>query len=278
MPIKAVQQFQLGTVLSSERQALETMTAMKAAGYQGIELCSFMIHPTPFLVRALTRAAGMPTGSGGRLDWPGLIRASGLQVPSLHQYLNAIEEDPQAVAEEAASYGARYVTLTGMYRFDYGDAAQVHALAQRLSRANEALNACGVELLYHNHNIEFLKPEPNRTAYQILVEETDIGFEFDSYWAIDAGVDALALMRALGDRLKLYHINDRGCRVRGTPMTPILKMDSMELGAGTLDLDSLLKAALPHVDAVILESHRNWVDGSPVKSFQQSAEFLNRYL
>ncbi|MCD8346299.1 MAG: sugar phosphate isomerase/epimerase [Oscillospiraceae bacterium] len=278
MVIKAVQQFQLGTVLNNEKQAMETMVAMKAAGYQGIELCSFMIHPTSFAVRALTRAAGMPTGNGGKLDWTRLIRESGLQVPSLHHYLNAIEDDPQAVAEEAASFGARYVTLTGMYRFDYSDSAQVHALAQRLNRANEALNACGVELLYHNHNIEFLKPEPNKTAYQILMEETNIGFEFDSYWAIDAGVDALALMHKLGDRLKLYHINDRGCRISGTPITPIMKMDSMELGNGTLDLDSLLNAALPYVDAVILESHRNWIDGSPVKSFQQSASFLNRYL
>jgi len=32
------------------------------------------------------------------------------------------------------------------------------------------------------------------------------------------------------------------------------------------------------VDAVILESHRNWVDGSPVKSAQVSAQFLNRIL
>ena len=45
MPIKAVQQFMLGTVLSNEHQAKETPAAMKAAGYDGIELCGFMIHP-----------------------------------------------------------------------------------------------------------------------------------------------------------------------------------------------------------------------------------------
>ena len=45
MPIKAVQQFMLGTVLSNEQQAKETLAAMKAAGYDGIELCGFMIHP-----------------------------------------------------------------------------------------------------------------------------------------------------------------------------------------------------------------------------------------
>ncbi|MBM6917093.1 sugar phosphate isomerase/epimerase, partial [Gemmiger formicilis] len=36
------------------------------------------------------------------------------------------------------------------------------------------------------------------------------------------------------------------------------------------------RALQVNVDAVILESHRNWIDGSPVKSAQVSAQFLNR--
>ena len=55
MPIKAVQQFMLGTVLSNEQQAKETLAAMKAAGYDGIELCGFMIHPIGFVVKLLTK-------------------------------------------------------------------------------------------------------------------------------------------------------------------------------------------------------------------------------
>ena len=45
MAIKAVQQFMLGTVLRNENEARRTLTAMKDAGYDGIELCGFMIHP-----------------------------------------------------------------------------------------------------------------------------------------------------------------------------------------------------------------------------------------
>ena len=91
--------------------------------------------------------------------------------------------------------------------------------------------------------------------------------------------NALAWMQRLGSRMKLWHINDRGSRVQGAAVTPILKTDSMELGTGNMDLDSLMEQALRvSVDAVILESHRNWVDGSPVKSAQVSAQFLNRIL
>ena len=82
-------------------------------------------------------------------------------------------------------------------------------------------------------------------------------------------------MQRLGSRMKLWHINDRGTRITGSAITPILKTDSMELGTGNMDLDSLMTQALSvNVDAIILESHRNWVDNSPVKSFQLSAKYL----
>ena len=74
MPIKAVQQFMLGTVLNNEKQARDTLKKMKAAGYDGMELCGFMIHPTGLMVRLMTKAAGMPTGSGGKLDWHSAVR------------------------------------------------------------------------------------------------------------------------------------------------------------------------------------------------------------
>jgi len=52
----------------------------------------------------------------------------------------------------------------------------------------------------------------------------------------------------------------------------------MELGTGNMDLDSLMAQALTiGVDAVILESHRNWVDNSPIKSLQLSAEYLKQH-
>lgn len=98
MPIKAVQQFMLGTVLNNEQQARETLAAMKAAGYDGIELCGFMIHPIGFVVKLLTKAAGMPVGKGGNLDWHKLVQEAGLQVVSLHTDLGSLERDAHAVA------------------------------------------------------------------------------------------------------------------------------------------------------------------------------------
>ena len=277
--MKAVQQFMLRTVMNNEKQTRETLRAMKEAGYDGIELCGFMIHPMGFMVRLLTQAAGMPVGKGGNLDWHTLIKESGLQVVSLHLDMGTLERDAQAAAREAKAFGTQYIVITGMYRFDYGSEDAVRELAQRLNHVGKILKEHGINLLYHNHNCELRRTETGKRAYEILMDETDpeyVNFEFDSYWFAEAGADPLFWMNRLGSRMKLWHIADRGSRVTGTLMTPIVKSDSVELGTGNLPLDALVtQAKEAGCEAVILESHRNWIEKSPIKSLQLSSKYLN---
>lgn len=181
---KAVQQFMLGTVLNSDRQTADTLGKIKEAGCDGIELCSFMIHPTPLVVKLLTKAAGMPVGNGGKLDWPALVRDAGLEVPTIHQYLDAIEKDPEAAIRECGSFDTDTVVITGMYRFDYSMKQNCLDLAARLNNAGSILRQNGIRLLYHNHNAEFLPVAPRVSAYHLLQQETNpeyVNFEFDSY-------------------------------------------------------------------------------------------------
>jgi sugar phosphate isomerase/epimerase len=281
MTIKAVQQFQLRTVLGSEKKAREALLAMKEAGYDGIELNGFMIKKMPMIVRILTRLAGMPMGRSGKLNWKSLIAEGGLKVVSIHEDLGSILKHPQEIIDEAKSFNTEYVVLTGMHHFDFSKKQAVLELADKLNQAGMLLEKGGIHFLYHNHNCEFRTVEPGKTAYQLILEKTDprfVNFEFDSYWPTEAGCNALDLMHTLGERMKLYHINDRGSRVTG-PSGSILKSDSMELGYGNMNLVDLVDTAKQYgVKAVILESHKNWAEKSPVKSFQLSAEFMNQYV
>ena len=165
MAIKAVQQIMLGTVTGSEAKAKETLQAMVNAGYNGIELNSFMVNPTPFMVRMLTMAAGMPTGKGGNLDWAKLVKEAGLSVVSLHKDLGGIEKELAKTVREAEKYNTTNVVITGMYRFDYRDKTQVTDLCKRLNEAGKKLKAEGINLLYHNHNYEFQKVDGRQNAY-----------------------------------------------------------------------------------------------------------------
>ena len=239
-----------------------------------------MVHPAGWMVKLLTRAAGMPVGKGGKLDWHTLVQEAGLAVVSLHTDLGSLERSATDVANEAKSFGTDTLVITGMYRFDYSDEAAVRGLAARLNEAGQTLAGEGVRLLYHNHNCELCRMGETKRAYDILLDETNpqfVNFEFDSYWFTEGGASALEWMQKLGRRMKLWHINDRGTRQAGSSMTPILKTDSMELGTGNMPLEELVKQATAvDVQAVILESHRNWVSNDPVKSLRVSAEYLNK--
>ena len=280
--LTGVQQIMIGSRCNSYESALGTLKAIKSAGYDGIELNDFMIKPTPFIVRLLTKFAGMPTGNGGKLDWKKLISESGLKVISLHSYLNSIEENPEAVAKEALSFGTNTVVITGMYRFDYGNASEVKKLSERLNNAGKALLPYGVKLLYHNHNVELQKISEDKTAYDVIIENTDpqyVNFELDTYWLADGGADVSALVNKLSDRMVMWHINDRGCRKKGPFITPILKEDAAELGTGNMALGTILEKvrAKSKVEAIVLETHKNWIDNDPVKSLIVSAEWFRKH-
>ncbi len=275
---KAVQQIMIGTETANEEQARQTLKAIKDAGYDAIELNEFMIHDSGLTVRLLTKLAGMPVGKGGKLDWSRLVQESGLAVSSLHTYLAQIEENPLTVAKEAECFGTDTVVITAMYRFDYSNLEEVGRLAERLNEAGKKLSEYGIRLLYHNHNVELQHVTAEKTAYDVIIENTNpeyVNFEFDSYWMQDGGADVASLMERLGSRIKLWHITDRGCRQKGPYTTPILKENETELGSGSMNLKAYAEIAKKNgIEGVILETHSNWIDKDPVKSIQKSAGFM----
>jgi sugar phosphate isomerase/epimerase len=280
-PLRAIQQGQLAKALTGPAAAAAALEAAKAAGFEAIELLGFMIRRTPLMVRALMAAGRMPIGGAGKFDWPGLVAGSGLRVIGIHEDLGTIEQDPGFVVDECRSYGAENVAIPGVYRFDFRSHAALTGLATRLNRAGERLAQDGLRLLWHNHNVELTRVG-SQTAFDVLLENTDpalVGFEFDAYWPTAAGADPVALLRKLGRRVELIHLTDRGARLVKAPLTPLVKADSVELGQGNMDLDALIdQAKSVGVAAVILETHRNWIDRDPVKSLRLSAEHLNARL
>jgi len=274
----AVQQIMIGSVCKDEKTTLSTLKRIKQAGYDGIELNLFMIESTPFIVRLLTKMAGMPVGKGANIYWPDMLKESRLKATSLHADLGSLENRIYEVISKARELDTNKIVITGMYRFDYGNYDDVKSLAKRLDKVGARLHESDLQLLYHNHNVEFLKVDNKYTAYEMILKDTDpdlVKVEFDSYWPAEAGVEIIPIMEQLNDRLVLYHINDRGSRVKKAPITPILKSDSIELGYGNMPLKRILSLdCIKNADAIILESHRNWINNNPLESLEKSIAFL----
>ncbi len=279
---KAIQQMMVGPLCKNYEDTLKLLKELKEIGYDAIELNSYMIHKTPFLVRVLTKAAGMPSGNAGKLDWHKLINNSKLEVASLHTDLGSLEREADKVINEAKSFNTKYLVITGMYRFDYSNKEELDKLVNRLNNVGKKVFESGLALLYHNHNVEFQRLEDGTLVYDYLINnlnEKYVNFELDTYWAAEAGVNIYSLAIKLGKRMKLHHINDRGFKDKGPYMTPILKSDSMELGTGTIDLESLLKIDRENnVEYVVLETHKNFIDNSRMKSIRISGDYLSKHL
>ena len=270
----------LGSICNNMDSAAETLKKIKAAGYDGIELNRFMIHPSPAVVRVLTKLAGMPTGKSGALDWKALIRDSGLEVTALHTDMGSLEKDPEAVIADAADFGTDRAVITGMYRFDYRDRKTVAGLADSLNKAGERLRKDGIYLYYHNHNVEMQRVSGSERAMDVILSCTDpdlVRFELDTYWLAESGADPMEWMEKLGSRMGMWHVNDRGTRLSKAPMTPMLTSDSMELGYGNMPLEKLAKQASANgTDTIVLETHRNWAEKSPLRSIELSAPMMKK--
>ena len=274
-----VQQIMLGKITGTKEEAGKTLSEIGKAGYDGIEVNRFMIHPTPVTVRVLTSLFGMPSGKGGKLDWPALLKESGLKAASLHTDLDSLEKKTEEVLEDAKLLGTDKIVITGMYRYDYSKEEEAKKLSDRLNAMGKILKEKGFSLLYHNHNIELTRVSEEKTAYEYLLENTGpeyVNFEFDSYWFTDGGADAKEWMRKLGKRMKIWHITDRGIQKEGMSMTPIVKCASRELGYGNMDLEGRVETARENgVEDIVLESHNNWINNDPLQSILVSSKWLN---
>ena len=277
----AVQQLMIGSVCKSQEAASSVLKKIEEAGYDSIELNGFMIRPASLVVRALTNAAGMKIGNCGNLDWQKLIADSKLSVVAIHEDLGTIKNNLDMVVREAKMFSCNKIVVTGMYKFDYSNLKKVEQLCEQLNYAGVALAKHGVQLLYHNHNAEFLRYY-SQNMFGKMVNSTNaeyVNFELDVFWAADAGVDPLDVMNALGNRLKLLHITDRGARLGTKIFTPIVKQKCVEAGEGNLNLPAFCKRAEEAgVETVILESHKNWIHGDPIKSLQLSSKFFDKWV
>ena len=278
-----VQQIMLGTLTKSEDASIKVLKDIKAMGYDGIELNGFMIRPSSMMVRTLTKFAGMPTGNGGKFDWLKMTQEADLEIISIHEDLNAVKNNPENIIAECKKFNTNNIVITGMYRFDYTDFKSMTSLCQDLNSCGKYLKEEGITLMYHNHNVDFLKVQgTDESALEFIINNTDpnyLHFEFDSYWACECGINVPVMMEKIGKRMNLYHINDRGSRMTGPAMTPIIKSDAMELGTGNMDLKTMVDIAKNNdVEAIVLETHKNWIDDNPLKSIDLSGKYLHNLL
>jgi sugar phosphate isomerase/epimerase len=249
LPI-GVQLYSFGNSASTDLDG--TLAKVAEIGFKTVELPGFMGRTAAQLRAALDRA--------------------GLTCPSAHIAGRALVagSDPllggdiHRVVEDANTLGLSYVVMPIFYiperlKLIPGPGEGVPALmapigaqmtaddwkfnADFLNSKGSVLKQAGLQLAYHNHNMEFT-PLAGSSGYEILLRQTDpelVKFEMDVGWVTAAGHNPLALLRDYPGRYRLMHVRD----IKADPKPSYAPgQDPTEVGSGAINWKAILPAAL----------------------------------
>jgi len=197
---------QLWTLRDLQQPLSEVLDRVAAAGYDGVEFAGI----------------GDPGASRHTLD------ETGLGIAGVHVQLEDLQSDPRTVGNQVRILDAPFVVLPYLDDDHFATESAVESTATLLGMLAEDVDR---PLLYHNHDHEFV-PLGGGTAFDALVDQTSIGFEFDAGWAHAAGQDPVALLQRLDGRVPVVHLKDM--TADGEPTA---------LGDGVVPLQAVVDAA-----------------------------------
>lgn len=238
MPRTAVQLYTLGSLAES---VPSLVGRVGDTTFEGVEL------------------AGLPENPAGVAE---ALRESGLDVAGAHVGIEELEDDLDGTIETCETIGCDRLIVPYLDERHFQSVEAVEETAARLETLAGRVGSHGVTLGYHNHDHEFVAADGDRSAFEVLIDETDdpVAFELDVGWAVAAGADPVALLDRLAGRVPLVHVKDVA---DGYPV---------ELGDGELDVDASATAAIEAGAEWLVYEHDEPAD--PAASLARGAAVL----
>jgi sugar phosphate isomerase/epimerase len=211
---------QIGLQLYSVREAcaadLEgTVAAVAGMGYAGVE---------PWNLHDRSAAA-----------WKRLLDANGLVACGWHVQLDRLEQEPEAVVDDARELDLARVVVPSVPWPD--TLAGVDEAVGRIAAVVERLGADGIAVGFHNHGRE-LEPREGVTPLERLAAVPALFLQLDVGWIYRAGGDPVALLRQHAGRCPTIHMKDEAgrdgpSRAVGEGVVPVREVVAAAREAGT---------------------------------------------
>ncbi len=174
-----------------------------------------------------------------------LLAQNEISVISYGTTFEELERDPQAVADAARSYGARYVVCYWIPHEGPFTKADADRASEMFNRAGKKISENGLLFCYHPHGYEFLT-EGKETVFDYLVGRLTPGLvylQMDVFWIKQSGQDPVTLLKRYPTRFVSLHLKDRK---RKSPFSNDGKADpetNVVLGTGDVGIDRICQAA-----------------------------------
>lgn len=236
----------------------------------GIQLYTLRAHMAEDFEGTLRKVAALgyteveTAGLFGRdaADVRVLLDELGLSVPASHVSWQPFTEDPEKAIADAKTLGADYVVLAWVPEDRRETLAHWREWIAFMNEVGAMAKAEGLTFAFHNHEFEF-EPIDGVVPYDLILAETDpelVKLELDLYWAVLAGVDPVALLKAHPGRFPLSHVKDMDPDTKGM----------VDVGRGAIDFATIFAAAEAAGMKHFIVEHDN-----PANAFATAAFAIN---
>ena len=246
---------------------------VKAMGYDGVEFAGYY-------------------GKEAK-DIKAKLDSLGLKAVSAHVPLAGLVEDVEGAIAFHKTLGAKYIAVPYLDEASRPGTPKWPEIVKQIRKIGEACQKAGIQLLYHNHDFEFVKIDGSYALDQLYaaVPVPYLETELDTCWIRVAGVNPAEYLRKYKGRSPVVHLKDfvSGVGAAGKAMYALIDKDGKDktvdvidrssfdfrpLGQGKQDIPAILKAA---EDAgthwVVVEQDRS-SDRPPMTAIKESREYL----
>jgi len=191
------------------------------------------------------------------------LSEAGLSAPTTHQ--GFLGGDLDEVFGAAKELGIQTVIDPFVAPEKWQTAEDVAQTADQLNAAADVAARHGIRVGYHNHDHEISSTIEGVTALEFFAGRLapEVVLEVDTYWVAVGGVDPVAYLPKLGDRVVALHIKDG-------PGTHDNK-DQVAVGQGSLPIEQIIAAAPNALRVIELDDSR----GDRFEAVADSFAFLS---
>jgi sugar phosphate isomerase/epimerase len=213
----ATQLYTVREFLKNDRAVFDTFKKVKAAGYNAVQVSGVGDVRFETIKEAAER--------------------EDLTICATHIGFDRLKNDMDGVIKQHKLWDCKYVGIGSMPVEYRKDQAGYINFAKEASELGKVLLNSGLQLIYHNHNFEFVKFN-GVTGMDILMNKSDkeaFHFEIDTFWVQSGGGNPVEWIEKMNNRMKVVHFKDMAINEEGKPVMA-------EVGEGNLNWKAIIEA------------------------------------
>ena len=252
---------------SASKDLRATLVAIKEMGYDGVEFAG-LYGNSPAQIKAMCEEIGLVPVSA--------------HVP----YVDPVA-DAEGVLKQYAEIGCKFVAVPYLMPEHRPDSDQFPTVVENIGKIGKVAKALGIQLLYHNHDFEFMKLD-GKYALEVLYDTVPADLlqtELDTCWVNVGGEEPAAYVRKFTDRAPVVHLKD----FYGEKSEDMYELIGIEkkaparpgnfefrpVGSGLQDFPAILAAAEDaHAQWVVVEQDSPSMGLTPMECTKKSREYL----